>query len=87
MAYGFYPFLGWSVFFISFVIAIILFGKYKKLYPVFYLISIALYIFTAGFAIDVYQFGRFGILGTLVLSAIIFMLLGFYLSKIMHDER
>ena len=83
MAYW-YPFLGWGVFWISFVVSLILFFKYKKLYPVFYLISVALYIFTAGFAIDVFEFGKLGILMTLVLSAILFMLLGYYLSKVIH---
>ena len=88
MAYGFYPFLGWSLFIIGFIVAIILFAKYKKLYSVFYLISICLYIFTAGFTIDVFEFKEFGILTTLVISAILFMLLGFYLSHIhSSDDR
>lgn len=87
MAYGFYPFLGWSVFFIGFIIAIVLFAKYRKLHPVFYLISTCLYIFTAGFTIDVFELGKFGILTTLVLSAIIFMILGFYLSRIISSDR
>ena len=86
MAYGFYPFLGWGVFTIGFIIAIILFAKHKKLYPVFYLISICLYIFTAGFAIDVFELQEFGILITLVFSAIVFMLLGFYLSRIINSQ-
>ncbi len=86
MGYGFYPFLGWGVFWISFIIAIILFIKTRKLYHVFYLISVALYIFTAGFAIDVFELGKFGILSVLVLSAVLFMILGFYLSKVMHID-
>jgi hypothetical protein len=79
----FYPILGWGVFWVSFILAIVLFVKYRKLYTVFYLISIALYIFTAGFAIEVFEFGKFGILSTLVISAVIFMLLGYYLSKVL----
>ena len=82
----FYSLLGWGVFWISFIVAIILFSKYKKMYPVFYLISIALYIFTAGFTIDVFSFGKFGILATLVFSAVVFMILGFYLSKVMKEK-
>ena len=66
-----YPILGWGVFWVSFVVSIILFAIYKKIYPVFYLIAVALYIFTAGFMIDVFEFERFGILATLVFSAII----------------
>ncbi len=84
MAYGFIGFLGWGIFWISFIVAIILFAKYKKMYIVFYLISIALYIFTAGFVIDVFELKEFGILSTLVISAVIFMSLGFYLSKVVH---
>ena len=84
MVYGFYPFLGWTVFWISSIIGIILFISYKKMYPVLYLISVSLYIFTAGFMIDVFEFSRFGILSTLVLSTLIFMLLGYYLSKVFH---
>jgi len=83
MAYW-YPILGWGVFWIGLIVSIILFSIYKKLYPVFYLISVALYIFTIGFAIDVFKFQELGILITLVSSAIIFMALGFYLSKVIH---
>ena len=85
MAYW-YPILGWGVFWVSFVVAIILFSIYKKLSVIFYLISVALYIFTAGFMIDVFEFGKFGILATLVISAIIFMVLGFYLSKVLDFD-
>lgn len=80
----FYTFLGWGVFWISFVLAIILFAKYRRLYPVLYMISIALYIFTAGFAIEVFNFGKLGILSTLIISAILFMIIGYYLSKVIN---
>ena len=84
MVYGFYPFLGWTVFWISSIIGIILFISYKKLHPIFYLISTSLYIFTIGFMIDVFEFSKLGILISLVISTIIFMLLGYYLSKVFH---
>jgi hypothetical protein len=79
----FYEVIGWLVFWASLIGAIVLFATYKKIYPVFYLVSIALYIFTAGYMIEVFAFGRFGILTTLVISAVIFMVLGRYLSKIL----
>jgi len=79
-----YPILGWGVFWIGLVISIVLFSIYKKLYPVIYLISIALYIFTIGFIIDVFELQETGVLVTLVVSAILFMALGFYLSKVIH---
>jgi len=82
-----YPLLGWGVFWISLIISIILFSIYKKLYPVIYLISIALYMFTIGFAIDVFNLQETGILIILVVSAILFMALGFYLSKVIHLKK
>ncbi len=82
-----YPFLGWGVFWISFVVAIILFSIYKKLYIIFYLVSVSLYIFTAGFMVDVFEFGKLGTLTTLVVSALIFMVLGFYLSKVLENQK
>ena len=85
MAYW-YPILGWGVFWIGLIVSIILFSIYKKLYPVIYLISVALYIFTIGFTIDVFELQETGILITLVISAIMFMVLGFYLSKVVHLE-
>ena len=81
-----YPFLGWGVFWVGLILAIVLFAIKKKIYPVFYIASIALYIFTAGFTIDVFELGKIGILSILVLSAIIFMGLGYYLSKIIQEK-
>ena len=82
-----YPILGWGVFWISFIVAIVLFSVYKKLSVIFYLVSVALYVFTAGFFMDVFDIGKFGILATLVFSAVVFMLLGFYLSKVLDLDR
>ena len=61
MAYW-YPFLGWGVFWIGLVVSIILFAMKRKFYPIMYLISISLYIFTTGFVIDVFDMGKNGIL-------------------------
>jgi len=83
----FYEPLGWAVFWLSLILAVVLFAKYKKIYTVFYLVSVSLYIFTAGYMIDVFNFGRFGILATLVISAIIFMLLGYYLSRVLSNAE
>jgi hypothetical protein len=83
----FYPVIGWGVFWISFIASIVLFSIYKKLYPVIYLISVALYVFTAGFAIDVFEFGRTAIQLTLLFSAILFMGLGYYLSIVLSSEN
>ena len=87
MAYGFYPFVGIGIFWIGLIVAIILFATYKKIYPVFSMVSVALYIFTASFMIDVFDLGKLAILSTLVFSAVIFMLLGYYLSQVLHLEN
>ena len=76
-----YPFLGWGVFWIGLIVAIILYALKKKWYPILYLISVCLYIFTIGFIIDIYSFGTNGTLGMLALSALIMIGIGWYLSK------
>jgi hypothetical protein len=87
MAGEFYPILGWGVFWVAFVLAIVLFATYRRLYPVMYMVSVALYIFTTGFMIDVFDFEKGGILLTLVFSALLFMGLGYYLSKVLHLQK
>lgn len=74
--------IAWPSFFIALIIGIILFIKSKHFYPVIYVASVWLYIFTAGFLIDAYTLGRFGILTVMIISAIVFMALGYYFSKI-----
>ena len=76
-----YPFLGYSVFWLALVTAIILYAMKREWYPIMYLISVALYIFTVGFVIDVFDFGRNGILLVLAFSAAVMIGLGIYLSK------
>lgn len=83
---GWYPILGWGVFWVALIVGIILLVKFKKFHPVIYLISISLYVFTMGFMIDVFVFGRLGIMLTLIISAIIFMGLGFYFSRIFKSS-
>jgi hypothetical protein len=87
MAYGFIPVLGWGIFWISLIVAVILFSISKRLYNVFYLVSVSLYVFTAGFIIDIYEFGELGVLVVLVISALVFMGLGFYLSQVLKHEK
>ena len=72
---------GWGIFFIGLVIAIILFAVRRRFYPVMYLVSIATYIFTVGFAINAFDFGRDLILLTLAVTSIVFIFLGVYISK------
>ena len=83
---AFYEIIGWGVFWISLILAIILFSKYRKLSHVFYLCSVSLYIFTAGYMIDIFNFTKFGILATLIISAGMFMGLGHYLSQVLGEQ-
>ena len=82
-----YPILGWGIFWVGLIVSIILFAVKRKWYPIMYLVSICLYIFTAGFMIDVFDMGKNGILGVLAFSALIMILLGFYLSVSSKKEK
>jgi len=81
MVYSSYlaPF-GWGIFFIGLMAAIVLFAIKRKFYPVMYLVSIALYIFTIGFIIDIFDLSKNGVLLLLAFSALVFILLGLYFS-------
>ena len=82
MAYSYWlGALGNGIFFIGLVTAIILYATKRKFYPVMYLASISLYMFTIGFVIDAFDVGKNGILLLLALSAIIFIFLGFFFSS------
>ena len=76
-----YPILGYGVFWFALVTAIILFAMKRKWFPIMYLISVALYIFTVGFVIDSFDFGRNATLLTLAFSALLMIGMGIYLSK------
>jgi Kef-type K+ transport system membrane component KefB len=76
-----YPFLGYGAFWIGLIVAIILYAMKRKWYPIMYLISICLYVFTVGFAIDVFNLSKNAILLLLAFSAALMIGLGFYLSN------
>ncbi|MFT4311844.1 MAG: hypothetical protein ACMXYF_01305 [Candidatus Woesearchaeota archaeon] len=73
--------VGWLVFLITIVVSIILVTTMRKWYPVLYVVSVSLYLFTMSFIIDAFSLGRNGILSILGISAVIMMGLGLYLSK------
>ena len=81
MATYWYPFLGYGVFWIALVTSIILYAIKRKWYPIMYLISISLYIFTVGFVIDVFDLTKNWILLILAFSAFLMISIGTYLSK------
>lgn len=76
-----YPFFGKVIFWIGLILSIIIFSIKKKWYPVMYFVSLSLYIFTAGFIIDVFDFSKNKILLVLAFSSFVMLALGVYLSK------
>ncbi len=76
-----YPYLGYGIFWIGLVVAIILYAMKRKWNPIMYLISVCLYIFTVGFVIDAFDLSKNGILLTLAFSALVMIGLGFYISN------
>jgi hypothetical protein len=88
MVYSYWlaPF-GWGVFFIGLIAAIVLYAIYRRLSPVMYLISIATYVFTVGFVIDMFDFGKNGVLLILAISAAVFIFLGWYFSGKINRQK
>ena len=76
-----YPVVGHFSFWVGLIISIIIYSIKRKWYPILFIISVALYIFTVGFIMDVFALSRDGILLMLVLSAAAMIGMGFYLSK------
>ncbi|HLD18905.1 MAG TPA: hypothetical protein VJB90_02755 [Candidatus Nanoarchaeia archaeon] len=76
-----YPILGWGVFWIGLVVAIILYAMKRKWYPMMFLISVSLYIFTVGFVIDVFSLNKNVILILLAVSSVLMIGVGYYMSK------
>lgn len=79
--------LGWTIFFIAFIVAIILFASIKKFYPVMYLVSIATYLFTIGWIVDIFHWTRNGRLLILAFSSILFIGMGFYFSRKFEGKK
>lgn len=80
-----YAALGYVVFWFALIISIILYVAKRKWYPVMYLLSVSLYVFTAGFVIDVFDLTKDGILLVFAFSAVVMISLGAYLSKKFRD--
>ena len=87
MGYGFFPLIGTGVFWIGLVASIVLLVIYKRIYPVVYILFAGLYIFTVGFAIDVFELGKNAIILLLFFSALVFIALGYYFSKFSHGSK
>jgi hypothetical protein len=70
-----------SILWIGLVSVIITYVVKRKWYPLMYLISIALYIFTAVFIIDKFDVSKNWILLILAFSTVVMIWLGYYLSR------
>ncbi len=73
--------VGWIIFFLSLVGSIIIYAIKRKGYPIMYLISIALYIFTVCYVIEIFKLSKLGILLLLSFSAIYMCFIGWFLSR------
>ncbi len=76
-----YPYVGYGTFWVALVVAIILYAIKRKWYPILYLVSVSLYIFTISFVIDVFELSRNWILLLLAFSSAVMVAIGMYLSK------
>ncbi len=81
MAYYWYPFLGYGIFWLGLVASIFIFAIKRKWFPIMYLITISLYIFTVGFVINVFDLGKNWTLLILAFSSLLMILLGFSIAK------
>ncbi len=84
---GWSEMFGYGIFWIGLIVAIITYAIKRKWFPIMYLISISLYIFTIGFVIDKFDFTKNGILGLLAFSALAMIGVGVYLSKKFHKQE
>lgn len=76
-----YPVVGYGVFWIALIAAIILYIVTRKWHPIAYLIAISLYIFTVSFTIDVFDLGKNYVIGILGFSAILMIGMGWFISR------
>ena len=74
--------LGILVFVVALVFAAYFYFKYKKVFLVVYVASIATYIFAVFYTWDVFELSKNLVLVLLVVSTILMLIVGKYFSKI-----
>ena len=79
--------IGFLVYFIALIVAIIYYVSYRKFSIVLYVASISTLVFSIFYTIDVYDFNRHFILITLVISTIAFYILGQYFKNISYTRE
>ncbi|MBI2545526.1 MAG: hypothetical protein HYW22_02965 [Candidatus Aenigmarchaeota archaeon] len=68
-------------FFVGVIIALALYANTRKLFPLMYEISVLFYIFTVAYVIEEFNLSKDMTVIILAVSAVIMILLGFYLSR------
>lgn len=78
--------LGILTYIVALILAIIFYIRYKKVYLVVIIASIATYIFAVFYTWDIFELNKNWILAMLVLSTLIMMGLGKYFSSFKIEE-
>lgn len=78
--------IGFFVYFIAIILAIIFYVLYRKFSLVVYTASISTLIFSIFYAIDVFDFSRNLIMLTLIISTVAFFALGKYFQGITYSR-
>jgi len=78
--------LFWGLLAPCLIILGIMYGTTKKVYKLFYILSLFVYIITIAYIIDVFDLGRNWILGLLTFSAFLMIFIAYWLSK-KGDDR
>lgn len=79
--------IGFLVYFIALIIAVIYYVSYRKFSLVLYVASISTLIFSIFYAIDVFDFSRHLIMLTLVISTAVFFMLGKYFKNVNYETQ
>ncbi|OGI14749.1 hypothetical protein A3K63_02635 [Candidatus Micrarchaeota archaeon RBG_16_49_10] len=82
-----YTALGYGLFWVGLVVSIILYAVKRKWYPIVYVISVALYIFTVTFVIEAFSLSKNWILLLLALSSALMIGVGVYLSRRFKEDK
>jgi len=73
--------LGFVIFLVALIVSIIYYLRYKKIYLVSLILSIAVYTFSVFYTWDVFELNKNGVLLLLIVSTIIMLFLGKYTSN------
>jgi len=73
--------VGILVYLVAIILAVIYYFKYKKIFLIGFIASIATYVFAVFYTFDVYEPNKNYVLSILIISTIIMVFLGNYISK------